>query len=73
MAFQNQSLLASSLQTAYNLSVLPNLVTSLVQDLTEAVESRIKNAFDVNGLARDAMTRAGAYCYKSSVEGRAKG
>ena len=56
---KNQSLLASSLQTAYNLSALPNLVASLVQDLIEAVESRIKNAFDISGLARDAMTRAG--------------
>jgi len=55
----NQSLLASSLQTAYTLSVLPKLVASLVQDLIEAIEFRIKNAFDINALARDAMNRAG--------------
>lgn len=56
---QNQSLLASSLQTAYNLSVLPSLVASLVQDLIEAIESRIRHAFDVTALARDALARAG--------------
>lgn len=55
----DQPLLASSLQTAYNLSVLPDVVASLVQDLIDAIESRIRNAFDVNALARDAMTRAG--------------
>lgn len=56
---QNQALLASSLQTAYNLAVLPSLVQSLVQDLIEAIESRIKGAFDVAALSRDAATRAG--------------
>merc|ERR1712093_799576 len=55
----NQGLLASSLQTAYNLSVLPSVVTSLVQDLIEAIESRIKSCFDVQALARDALNRAG--------------
>lgn len=47
------------MQTAYNLAVLPNLVASLVQDLIEAIESRIKHAFDVTALARDALARAG--------------
>lgn len=58
---QNQGLLASSLQTAYNLSVLPSVVTSLVQDLIEAIESRIKSCFDVQALSRDALTRAGKW------------
>ena len=48
IGLQNQGLLASSLQTAYNLSVLPSLVSSLVQDL-----------IDVAALSRDAAARAG--------------
>ena len=59
IGLQNQGLLASSLQTAYNLSVLPSLVSSLVQDLIDAIESRIKSAFDVAALSRDAAARAG--------------
>lgn len=39
--------------------MLPTLVASLVQDLIEAIESRIKYAFDVSAIARDALTRAG--------------
>ena len=50
---QNQDLLASSLQTAFNLSVLPSLVSSLVADLTEAVQQRIKASFDMASLARE--------------------
>ena len=50
---QNPAVLATSLQTAYNLSVLPTLVASLVADLTEAVESRIRSSFDMASLARE--------------------
>ncbi|TDL26039.1 hypothetical protein BD410DRAFT_784062 [Rickenella mellea] len=49
----NQALLASSLQTAHNLSVLPTLVESLVADLSDAVESRIRAAFDMARVGRD--------------------
>ena len=51
---QNQSLLASSLQTAFNLRVLPQLVQSLVVDLTDAVEGRIRFAFDLSKLTKEA-------------------
>lgn len=66
---QNQSLLASSLQTAYNLSVLPALVASLVGDLIDAIESRIRTAFDVAALARDALSRAGEALPASGTSG----
>ncbi|KAJ8507107.1 hypothetical protein ONZ45_g10502 [Pleurotus djamor] len=49
----DQSLLASSLQTAYNLRVLPDLVQSLVSDLSQAVEERIKNAFDLSRISKE--------------------
>lgn len=46
-------MLASSLQTAHNLIVLPDLVSSLVVDLTEAVQMRIRASFDMSSLARE--------------------
>lgn len=54
---QNQSLLASSLQTAFNLRVLPELVQSLLSDLSLAVESRIRSAFDLSKISRDASSK----------------
>ncbi|KAJ7209565.1 Golgi transport complex subunit 5-domain-containing protein [Mycena pura] len=52
----NQSLLASSLQTAFNLRVLPELVQDLILDLSQAVEERIGSAFDLSKISRDAST-----------------
>lgn len=54
---QNQSLLASSLQTAYNLRVLPDLVNNLVSDLADAVEGRIRYAFDLSRLAKEVLPK----------------
>ncbi|KAF8135797.1 hypothetical protein EV363DRAFT_1294575 [Boletus edulis] len=48
----DQSLLASSLQTAYNLRTLPTLVAGLVRDLSEAVEERIRNTFDLSRISK---------------------
>ncbi|KAJ7124926.1 Golgi transport complex subunit 5-domain-containing protein [Mycena epipterygia] len=53
----NQSLLASSLQTAFNLRVLPELVQSLILDLSQAVEERIRSAFDLSKISRDASSK----------------
>ncbi|KAF7321504.1 ACT domain-containing protein [Mycena kentingensis (nom. inval.)] len=52
----NQSLLASSLQTAFNLRVLPELVQNLILDLSKAVEERIQSAFDLTQISRDASS-----------------
>jgi hypothetical protein len=54
---QNQPLLASSMQTAHNLRVLPELVQNLVIDLSEAVESRIKSAFDLAQISKEIMAK----------------
>lgn len=54
---QNQSLLASSLQTAYNLRVLPQLVQNLVSDLSDAVEGRIRYAFDLTRIAKEVLPK----------------
>ncbi len=54
---QNRSLLASSLQTAHNLRILPNLVQSLVADLTDAVDKRIRVAFDMALISKDVAAK----------------
>ncbi|KAG5646264.1 hypothetical protein DXG03_003860 [Asterophora parasitica] len=53
----NQSLLASSLQTAYNLRVLPELVQNLILDLSQAVEERIRSAFDLTKISKEALAK----------------
>lgn len=54
---QNQSLIASSLQTAHNLRVLPLLVQQLVSDLSETVEGRIKYAFDMSRISKEVLAK----------------
>ncbi|GAA5826357.1 hypothetical protein JCM5353_004728 [Sporobolomyces roseus] len=67
----DQPLLASSLQTSYNLSVLPSLVDSLVEDLNTLVYRKVKAAFDMTSLAREIGSKetpsnaASAFVYKS--------
>ncbi|KAF7782447.1 hypothetical protein Agabi119p4_1823 [Agaricus bisporus var. burnettii] len=51
----NQTLLASSLQTAYNLRVLPSLIQGLLSDLSHAVEERIQSAFDLSKISKDVL------------------
>lgn len=45
-------MLASSLQTAFNLNTLPSLVRDLLSDLTEVVKERTASAFDLDTLSR---------------------
>lgn len=47
------ALLASALQTAHNLSVLPRLVESVIQDTITLAVRRVKLAFDMASLARE--------------------
>lgn len=54
---QNQTVLASSLQTAYNLGVLPELVKNLLRDLSQAMEDRIKSAFDLSKISKEALAK----------------
>ncbi|KAF6760044.1 Golgi transport complex subunit 5-domain-containing protein [Ephemerocybe angulata] len=53
----NQTVLASSLQTAFNLGVLPELVSNLLHDLSQAVEDRIKSAFDLSKISKEALSK----------------
>lgn len=68
----NQALLASSLQTAHNLRVLPDLVSNLIRDLSEAIEFRIKSAFDLAQIskefqAKEPVSTAQGLLYKSRI------
>ncbi|KAH8093869.1 Golgi transport complex subunit 5-domain-containing protein [Cristinia sonorae] len=66
LATLNQSLLASSLQTAHNLRVLPHLVNNLVSDLSDAVEGRIRYAFDLSRIAKEVLPKEPATQHQSS-------
>ncbi|KAK0504962.1 Golgi transport complex subunit 5-domain-containing protein [Armillaria luteobubalina] len=66
----NQSLLASSLQTAYNLRVLPELVQNLILELSQAVDDRIRTAFDLSKISKEILSKDSAPSptqYKSRV------
>jgi hypothetical protein len=49
----NQPLLSSSLQTAHNLRLLPDLVSNLLADLNDAVTLRITRAFDSAAIGKE--------------------
>ncbi|GJE92307.1 golgi transport complex subunit 5-domain-containing protein [Phanerochaete sordida] len=66
----NQSLLASSLQTAHNLRVLPDLVQNLVSDLSDAVEGRIRYALDLTRIAKEVLPREQASAPTSLYKSR---
>ncbi|KAG2079304.1 hypothetical protein BDR04DRAFT_1086528 [Suillus decipiens] len=53
----DQSLLASSLQTAYNLRALPTLIQGLSRDLCDAVEERIRTAFDLSSISKEVVSK----------------
>jgi hypothetical protein len=53
LADLNQPLLSSSLQTAHNLRLLPDLVSNLLADLNDAVTLRIQRAFDSAAIGRE--------------------
>lgn len=57
LANLNQPLLSTSLQTAYNMRLLPQLVQNLLADLNDAVESRIGKAFDMASIGKEVAAR----------------
>lgn len=72
LAQVNQPLLATSLQTAHNLRLLPDLVQNLVSDLSTAVEARIKSAFDMSLISKelnpkDPASSSTGLAYKSRI------
>ncbi|WWD17827.1 hypothetical protein CI109_102270 [Kwoniella shandongensis] len=60
LADLNQTLLSSSLQTAHNLRLLPDLVSNLLADLNDAVAIRISKAFDSSAIGKEVAARDGS-------------
>ncbi|KAI9635240.1 Golgi transport complex subunit 5-domain-containing protein [Dioszegia hungarica] len=58
----NQPLLSSSLQTAHNLRLLPDLVSNLLADLNDAVTLRITRAFDSAAIGKERVIEDVANC-----------
>ncbi|PFH52012.1 hypothetical protein AMATHDRAFT_2501 [Amanita thiersii Skay4041] len=63
---RDSAALASSLQIAYNLRILPELVQDLVSDLTKGLDDIVHNAFDVSKLSKDALTKDTGYISQTS-------
>ncbi|WWC86312.1 uncharacterized protein L201_001185 [Kwoniella dendrophila CBS 6074] len=60
LADLNQSLLSSSLQTAHNLRLLPDLVSNLIADLNDAVTLRVTKAFDSIAIGKEVAAKENA-------------
>lgn len=58
---QNQALLSSSLQTAHNLRLLPDLVSNLLADLNDAVALRIARAFDSTAIGKEVAAKGALF------------
>lgn len=50
-------MLASSLQIAYNLKILPELMHNLISDLIQGMEDHVRAAFDISKLSKDALAK----------------
>ncbi|EGG02923.1 uncharacterized protein MELLADRAFT_117446 [Melampsora larici-populina 98AG31] len=65
----DKTLLSTSFQTAYNLSILPESITLLIQTLTQSIHSKIKSTFDLNSLSKQSnlqdQTHSSSFVYKS--------
>jgi hypothetical protein len=59
----NQPLLSSSLQTAHNLRLLPDLVSNLLADLNDAVTLRITRALDSAAIGREVNGKGTSRCF----------
>jgi len=64
---QNQPLLSTSLQTAHNLRLLPQLVSNLLADLNDAVETRISKVFDLESLGKEVAQKGEFMIVRNSV------
>ena len=60
-------MLASSLQIAYNLKNLPELMQNLVSDLIQRMEDHVRAAFDISKLSKDALAKGKGISGKSCV------
>ena len=61
---KNQPLLSSSLQTAHNLRLLPEMVSNLLADLNDAVTLRIAKAFDSAAIGKEVAGKGILICLR---------
>ena len=54
-------MLASALQTAHNLRVLPYIVQDIVDEITQHVDARIRFAFDLGRISKEATGKGMAF------------
>ncbi|KAK2467810.1 hypothetical protein APHAL10511_000105 [Amanita phalloides] len=57
LASRDSTMLASSLQIAYNLKSLPEFVHSLMSDVVKGMEDHVRAAFDMTKLSKDALAK----------------
>ncbi|KAF8736157.1 hypothetical protein AX14_000796 [Amanita brunnescens Koide BX004] len=60
LASRDSAMLASSLQIAYNLKRLPELMHDLVSDLIQGMEDHVRAALDISKLSKDALAKEAA-------------
>ncbi|KAF8348129.1 Golgi transport complex subunit 5-domain-containing protein [Amanita rubescens] len=60
LASRDSAMLASSLQIAYNLKSLPELMHNLISDLIQRMEDHVRTAFDMSKLSKDALAKEAA-------------
>ncbi|GAA94364.1 uncharacterized protein L969DRAFT_89964 [Mixia osmundae IAM 14324] len=73
LANLDHAMLGAALQAAHNFGLMSTIVTTLIVDLSDAIASRIRNAFDVASMAKEAgatdapsgLSAAPAFVYKS--------
>nr|XP_018267233.1 uncharacterized protein I303_01218 [Kwoniella dejecticola CBS 10117]OBR89391.1 hypothetical protein I303_01218 [Kwoniella dejecticola CBS 10117] len=70
LADLNQSLLSSSLQTAHNLRLLPDLVSNLIADLNDAVSLRVTKAFDSAAIGKEVAAKGNSHSAIKFSRGR---
>ncbi|KAH9822164.1 hypothetical protein DFH28DRAFT_882310 [Melampsora americana] len=65
----DNTLLSTAFQIAFNLSILPQSITLIIQNLNQSIQSKIKSTFDLNSLAKQSNLKdqlsTSTFVYKS--------
>ncbi|BEJ14338.1 hypothetical protein CspHIS471_0401050 [Cutaneotrichosporon sp. HIS471] len=70
LANLNQPLISSSLQTAHNLRLLPDLVSNLVADLNDTVTLRVQRALDSATIGREVAGKETSHAIRFTTRPR---
>ncbi|KAG0146609.1 hypothetical protein CROQUDRAFT_657090 [Cronartium quercuum f. sp. fusiforme G11] len=65
----DRSLIATSVQTAFNLSILPQTVTKSIEELSDVIKNKVRSTFDITSIAKQVAaqdpTPTKSFVYKS--------